>query len=321
MSTLENYKQQKRLDPEPSGEGGQGLNYNFRSIADHDPNFIENGFAVEDVAGWAAYDDAAGATPVDGTGGSPTTTVTRTIASPLIGDASILLTKPASNVQGEGISYDFSIDSAYASKDFYITFHFDNSAGDDVYGVYIYDVTGAALIPIDVVNLPNGTGFFDGRFLATTSTSYRFIIHTQATDATAETLKIDAVRVSPHDYPETGPVIKKVSTTDATVTPIATFDILADSDVTIMADISGKRTNGTGRLMYRRRAGVYREGAGAAAFQGGINTPMSKTGGGAGGAGWDATFDLSGNTLRVIVTGAAAQDVEWTARISLTVAQ
>ena len=102
MSTLENYKHQKRLDPEPSGEGGQGLNYNFRSIADHDPNFVENGFGIEDVDGWAAYADAAGATPVDGTGGSPTTTVTRTTSAPLIGDASILLTKPASDVQGEG---------------------------------------------------------------------------------------------------------------------------------------------------------------------------------------------------------------------------
>jgi len=116
------------------------------------------------------------------------------------------------------------------------------------------------------------------------------------------------------------PIKDKVSTTDATVTPIFTFAIPTDTTVVIMVDIAGKQTNGTGRLGHRRRAMAYREGAGAAAFQGGINTPMSKTGGGAGGAGWDATVDLSGNTLRVIVNGAAAADVEWTSNVNLTVA-
>ena len=118
---------------------------------------------------------------------------------------------------------------------------------------------------------------------------------------------------------EAAAIIRRVSTTDATVTAIYTFAIPEDTTVTIMVDFAGKRTNGTGRLGYRRRTMVYREGAGAAAFQGGINTPMNKDGGGAGGS-WDATIDLSGNTLRVIVTGAAAENVSWTARIELTVA-
>ena len=118
---------------------------------------------------------------------------------------------------------------------------------------------------------------------------------------------------------EAATIVRRLSTTDATVTAIYTFAIPTDTTVTIMADISGKRTNGTGRLAHRRRTMAHREGAAAAAFQGGINTPMSKTGGGSGGV-WDATFDLSGNTLRVIVNGAAAEDVEWTARIYLTVA-
>jgi hypothetical protein len=118
---------------------------------------------------------------------------------------------------------------------------------------------------------------------------------------------------------EAGDVVKKASTTDATVTAIYSFAIPEDATVVIMVDVAGKRTNGTGRLGHRRRAMAYREGAGAAALQGGVNTPMSKTGGGAGGV-WDATIDLSSNTLRVIVTGAAAENIEWTARVSLTVA-
>lgn len=116
-----------------------------------------------------------------------------------------------------------------------------------------------------------------------------------------------------------GAIVKKASTTDATVTPIFTFAIPEDTTVAIMVDIVGKRTDGTGRLAHRRRTMAYREGAGAAALQGGVNTPMTKTGGGAGGV-WDATIDLSSNTLRVIVKGEATSDIEWTARIELTVA-
>jgi hypothetical protein len=114
-----------------------------------------------------------------------------------------------------------------------------------------------------------------------------------------------------------GVVEAKASTTNATPEVIFALTLPLDSAVVVMADIAGTQTNGDGRLGYRRRAMAYRLGAGAV-LQGGVNTPMSKSGGG---AVWDATIDVNGNDVRVVVTGEAAKDIEWTARVEVTVAQ
>jgi hypothetical protein len=79
-------------------------------------NYIENPDAEVDTSGWTTYADAAGESPVDGTGGSPTTTFTRTTTDPLIGTGSFLLSKDAANRQGEGFSYDFTIEPFYQSS-------------------------------------------------------------------------------------------------------------------------------------------------------------------------------------------------------------
>lgn len=76
-------------------------------------NYILNPDATLDTTGWSVYKDVAGALPVDGTGtiSAPNITWTRTTSSPLSGAASFLLTKPiTTNCQGEGVSYDFTID-------------------------------------------------------------------------------------------------------------------------------------------------------------------------------------------------------------------
>jgi hypothetical protein len=314
---LEDYKQHKRLDPEPSGEGGQGLNYNFRSSSDHAPNFIENGFAIEDVAGWAAYADAAGTTPVDGTGGAPTTTVTRTTTAPLIGDASILLTKPASNTQGEGISYDFSIDNAYATDQnrMVISLLYDTAAVTGVYGVYLYDVTGAALIDVETNDIITGDGYFQAKFIPTTSTSYRLIIHTQTTTATASTLKIDSVKVERDNPNHQIDSYGRVITTDNTETTILLIPIADDSVVTVEALIAARRTDAADRASYVRRASIYREAAGAATRQGSANSDWTEESDNT----WNATIDTSGNNARIRVEGDAAQTVNWAARVKIVV--
>lgn len=117
---------------------------------------------------------------------------------------------------------------------------------------------------------------------------------------------------------EAGAIVSTVSTTDATATAIYTFAIPDDSMVGITAEVSGKRTNGTGRIFYVRVACAYREGVGAAALEGVVQSPTSRRG--PGNPGYDVDIDLSSNTLRVMVTGAATNDVSWTARIFLTVA-
>jgi hypothetical protein len=177
-------------------------------------NFITNGDAETDTVGWATYADAAGTRPVDGTGGSPTVTFTRSTSSPLIGTASFLFTKDAANRQGQGASYAFTIDSAYKSKAIQISADYIVSSGTFVAGtsttdsdviVYLYDVTNATLIePSSFKLLSNNTSLSD-KFQATfqsasNSTSYRLILHCATTSASAYVLKFDNIVVGPSNY-------------------------------------------------------------------------------------------------------------------------
>lgn len=174
----------------PVGSGSSGINY------------IDNSDAAAGVSLWATYADAAGTTPVDGTGGSPNITLTRTTSSPLRGSGSFLITKDAANRQGEGVSTDFTIDNADKNKTLGITFDWEVASGTFVAGessdlrVFIYDVTNATLIYPDNVYLLS-QGRFAARFSASSSTSYRLIIHVATTSASAYTVKYDNVQVGP----------------------------------------------------------------------------------------------------------------------------
>jgi len=120
------------------GEGAGGINY------------IENPDAESSTAGWATYADAAASRPVDGTGGSPNVTWTRSTSSPLRGVASFLFTKDAANRQGQGASYDLTIDSADQARVLQISFDYEIASGtysggtsstDSDLIVYIYRTT------------------------------------------------------------------------------------------------------------------------------------------------------------------------------------
>lgn len=171
---------------QPGIDYSEGINYIFPN---HD--------AEVNTTGWATYADAAGATPVDGTGGSPTTTWTRSTSSPLRGAASYLLTKDAANRQGEGASYDFTIDTADQSASMTIKLDAEVSAnytsGDLT--VYIYDKDASSLITPASVAI-TGDGQFSTTFTTTASaTNYRLIFHIATTNALAYTVKIDNVQV------------------------------------------------------------------------------------------------------------------------------
>lgn len=162
-------------------------------------NYINNSdFARNNTIGWATYADAAASTPVDGTGGSPTSTFATTSTNPLRDFYSGLLTKSAVNRQGEGVSCDFTIPRADRSKSLSISFDFEVASGTyaagDV-GAYIYDVTNSTLITPSSVNIASGSGAFNASFVATTSTSYRLILHIATASASAYTLAVDNVRV------------------------------------------------------------------------------------------------------------------------------
>lgn len=184
-------------------------------------NYVTNWGAEVDTSGWATYADAAGTSPVNGTGGSPTTTWTRSTSSPLRGSGSFLLTKDANNRQGEGASYDFTIDTADQAKVLAISFDYLISSGTFVAGtspaspsdvtVWIYDVTNAALIVPSSVSLFSNSSTAPASFstvfqTAPNSTSYRLILHVGSTSASAYVLKVDNVAVKPCNYIYGSPV-------------------------------------------------------------------------------------------------------------------
>ncbi len=180
-----------------SGGGAGGINY------------ISNPDAESSATGWTTYADAAATTPVNGTGGSPTVTVARVTSTPLRGLGMFRLTKDASNRQGEGVSYDFTIANADKAQMLNISFEYAVSANfvagsDSTLGdlnVYIYDVTNSQLIQPAPFKLVGGTGNnhkFSGKFQsASNSTSYRLILHIAGTTASAWTFDFDNVTVGP----------------------------------------------------------------------------------------------------------------------------
>lgn len=199
-------------------------------------NGVKNGHAEANVASWSTYDDAAAA-PVDCTGGSVTTTFTRSTSSPLDGAASFLITKDAANRQGEGAAYSFSIPSGYSTVT--PTMHtisalytvpsgtYDYSASDLT--AYIYDVTNAQVIQ------PIGFKFDGGAMAATfqpnsTSSSYRLCLHIATTSTSAWTMKIDNVSVGPVSKSQS-PVVTAESLTYPVVPNASAFGTVTNNAI------------------------------------------------------------------------------------------
>lgn len=165
-------------------------------------NYILNPDAETTVSNWATYADAAASTPVDGTGGSPNITFTRTTTSPLRGIGSFLLTKDAANRQGQGFSYDFTIDRSDRLQVLRGSFEFEvsGSYADDVIEIFIYDVTNSNLLYCSPSKIKNSsmTEKFTFEFQTSSSTSYRMIGHITSTSASAFTMKFDNFSIAPN---------------------------------------------------------------------------------------------------------------------------
>lgn len=186
----------------PIGSGGGSL------------NFISNGDAEAGTTGWAVYSDAPGAIPVNGTGGSANVTITTSSTNPLAGTNSFILTKDAADRQGQGFSYDFTINNESKAKVLQVSMSYLVNSGTFVAGtssansdiiVYLYDITNSVLIePSSIKLLSNSTTIadqFNATFqTASNSTSYRLILHCSTTSAAAYSLKVDSIVVSPSTY-------------------------------------------------------------------------------------------------------------------------
>lgn len=207
-----------------SGSGSGGINY------------ILNPDAETTTTGWATYSNSASNRPTNGTGGVVTNlTFSRTTTNPLVGTASFLLQQGnTANIQGEGLSYDFTIDSAYQASVLGISFNFNASStfqasdgitpplndgsastnsGNSDLEVFIYDKTNAVLIPVtpQVIAAKGTDNFvFSGTFQTNSnSTSYRFILHVPTNNAnpTGWSFKFDNVIVGPISLVQGAPVL------------------------------------------------------------------------------------------------------------------
>lgn len=188
---------------------GQAAN-NARNL-----NWITNYGAEVNATGYNAYADAASTSPVDGTGGSPACTIARSTTTPLDGAADLNFVKDAANRQGEGFSYDFTIDRAYQGTIQQIAFNYEVISGTYASGdmtVWVYDVTNAVLLPqpsgnsIISTSVPSQQGQCTFQ-TSINSTSYRLIFHVSTTSASAYTLAFDNISVGPQVTSTGGPVV------------------------------------------------------------------------------------------------------------------
>lgn len=189
-------------------------------------NYIANPDAESNTTGWATYANVAANIPVDGTGGSATgLTFSSSSSSPLRGTKSFLLVQDnTTSLQGKGVAYNFTINSADKANVLDVSFNFNASstfvtsdgitpplndgttstnAGNSDIEVFIYDVDNSSLIiPNPQVITAKGSNNFtyQGTFQSSSSSSnYRLILHvaTTSANATGWQFKFDNVVVGP----------------------------------------------------------------------------------------------------------------------------
>jgi hypothetical protein len=188
--------------------GGGGGELNFLQLSN------ASWHGESGTTGFATYKDAAQSRPQDGTGGTASVTITTSNTNPLSGNNSLIITKPAGNLQGEGVSVGFAIDRASRARVLKIEFDYlvnsgtfnagTNTADSDLI-VYIYDVDANQLIEPSTFKLyANATNIadrFSGYFqTSASSTNYRLIFHVATTNSSAWSLKVDNVVVAPSKY-------------------------------------------------------------------------------------------------------------------------
>lgn len=160
-------------------------------------NLLKNPGAETGGKDFVAYADAAAVTPVDGTGGSPTVTCESSASSPLKGKRSFLITKPASNVQGQGCSIDVTIPAGYQTQFLKTVFMKSTSANyaDGDIRMYAYDVTGGGSpIEFDTRDVAAGSSDYLGGFqVPSGSVTIRLIFHVATTNASAYTVTLDQI--------------------------------------------------------------------------------------------------------------------------------
>lgn len=185
---------------------------------------------ISDVDGasigkWVTYADPAGTAPVDGTGGAANSTFAVSTSSALRGTTNFLFTKNSgASRQGEGFSYDFSIDPSDQGKVLQISFEYliTSAAGtyvDNDLSVWVYDVTNAALIQPAPTYIKNSTLIekYACEFqTSSSSTSYRLIVHIGGTTNSTATIRFSNFNLGPQAKLYGSPITDSVSVSGVT---------------------------------------------------------------------------------------------------------
>ena len=134
-----------------------------------------------------------------------------------------------------------------------------------------------------------------------------------ATPVTAPTdndlLKIDT-DPDPDTFYWAPSIIRKkaeIQTTDATQTTLISHTLLDENTYHTETQVVAVQSDGTDRASYHLVCTVYRTAAGGATLQGAVTSLHTQESN----ANLDATFTVSGNDIRVSVTGIVAETWEW----------
>lgn len=183
--------------------GDDGLNLiNLGSGSGSGINYALNSDFEQNADNHVAYKDAAQELPEDGTGGSPTLSIARSTVSPLSGEGSGVISKPASNVQGEGVKI-LNRDFDTAEKGKICIFSIVTDATDANYNdgdlrVFFYDETNSKLIRINGEDIMGGDNPHYARVqIPIDCDNGSIIIHCAATHADAFEFKYDRVSFGP----------------------------------------------------------------------------------------------------------------------------
>lgn len=141
--------------------------------------------------------------PIDGTGGTPSVTLTRNTSSPLSGSGDFKFTAPASDVQGEGFSADITVSSEFQGKGYKISFDYDSSDANYAGDVKVYVINRDTGRRVDLYNdnaaIPAGasSGSYETHFTTQEGfANYRLIFVVTTDNASGYDLFLDNISVT-----------------------------------------------------------------------------------------------------------------------------
>lgn len=174
------------------------------------------------------------------------------------------------------------------------------------YGLFIESITNATTNY--AIYSAGGQSYHAGA-LGVGQTTPAAQVHVTQGTLGSEVLRLESVATN--DDPVYTVSQGRVATTDATVTTLHTVSIAANRTYFIEARVVARRTGGSAGTADDGAAyvlqGTYKTASGTVTLIGSVTTTYSAESV----AGWDATLDVSGASVRVRVTGAANTNITW----------